>query len=163
MESVSPSYLWHSLIESRTNIWAATWQNQQNDCAPSEDSDQPGHPPSLIRDFAVRMKKAWVRSYPLSAQRRLRSDWAFHSEDSDQTGRMPILIWVFAGRTVTLMVMSCRGSFVFYLFLLFIMHVVQGCKYHDAASVYWIYGPYDLPLAIVTNRLFFICHFNYHS
>ena len=24
-------------------IWAATWQNQQSDCAPSEDSDQPGH------------------------------------------------------------------------------------------------------------------------
>ena len=24
-------------------------------CAPSEDSDQPGHPPSLIRDFAVCM------------------------------------------------------------------------------------------------------------
>ena len=45
-------------------------------CAPSEDSDQPGHPPSLIRVFAVRMKKAWVLSYPLSAQRRLRSDWA---------------------------------------------------------------------------------------
>ena len=45
-------------------------------CAPSEDSDQPGHPPSLIRVFAVRMKKAWVLSYPLSAQRRLWSDWA---------------------------------------------------------------------------------------
>ena len=29
------------------------------------------HPPSLIRVFAVRMKKAWVLSYPLSAQRRL--------------------------------------------------------------------------------------------
>ena len=38
---------------------------------PSEDSNQPGHPPSLIRVFAVRMKKAWVLSYPLSAQRRL--------------------------------------------------------------------------------------------
>ena len=34
--------------------------------APSEDSDQPGHPPSLIRVFAVRMKKAWVLSYSLS-------------------------------------------------------------------------------------------------
>ena len=40
-------------------------------CAPSEDSDQPGHPPSLIRVFADRMKKALVLSYPLSAQRRL--------------------------------------------------------------------------------------------
>ena len=56
--------------------WATTWQNQQSDCAPSEDSDQPGHPPSLIRVFAVRMKKTWVFSYPFSAQRRLWSDWA---------------------------------------------------------------------------------------
>ena len=45
-------------------------------CAPSEDSDQPGHLPSLIRVFAVHMKKPWVLSYPLSAQQRLWSDWA---------------------------------------------------------------------------------------
>ena len=44
--------------------------------APSEDSDQPGHPPRLLRVFAVRMKKPWVLSYPLSAQRRLWADWA---------------------------------------------------------------------------------------
>ena len=40
-------------------------------CVPSKDSDQPGHLPSLIRVVAVRMKEAWVLSYPLSAQRRL--------------------------------------------------------------------------------------------
>ena len=40
-------------------------------CAPSEDLDQPGHWPSLIRVFAVRMKKAWVLNYGLIAQRRL--------------------------------------------------------------------------------------------
>ena len=45
-------------------------------CAPSEDSDQPGHLSSLIRVFTVRMKKAWVLRYPLSAQRRFCSDWA---------------------------------------------------------------------------------------
>ena len=33
-----------------------------------------------------------------------------YSEDSDQTGRMPRLIWVFAGRTLILLVLSCRGS-----------------------------------------------------
>ena len=59
-----------------TITWAVTWQNQQSDCAASEDSDQPGHPPSLIRVFAVRVKKPWVLSYPLRAQRRLWSDWA---------------------------------------------------------------------------------------
>ena len=39
--------------------------------APSEDSDQPGHLPSLIRVFAGRMKKAKLGSI------------ATHSEDSD--------------------------------------------------------------------------------
>ena len=40
-------------------------------CAPSEDSDQPGHPPNLIRVFAVRVKKHWDFCYLLSAQWRL--------------------------------------------------------------------------------------------
>ena len=53
-------------------------------CAPSEDSDQPGHPPSW-----------WVAEDPMF----LHAD----SEDSDQTGRMSRLIWVFGGR---------RGHFV---------------------------------------------------
>ena len=33
-------------------------------CAPSKNSDS-GHLPSLIRVFAVHMKKSWVLSYPL--------------------------------------------------------------------------------------------------
>ena len=56
----------------------------------------------------------WSQS-SLSAWRQLGSlatHWA-HSEDSDQTGWMPRLIWVFAGRTVTLLVLSCRGSYHF--------------------------------------------------
>ena len=57
--------------------------------ASSEDSDQPGHPPSLIRVFAF---AKWVATYKESQF--LHAD----SEDSDQTGRMPRLIWVFAGR-----------------------------------------------------------------
>ena len=43
------------------------------------------------------MKKAWVLSYPLSAQRRLWLDW---------------LIWVFTGRTTTLLVLSWGGSII---------------------------------------------------
>ena len=39
--------------------------------APSEDTDQPAHPPSLIRVFAVNLKKYWVLSYQLSALRSL--------------------------------------------------------------------------------------------
>ena len=54
-------------------------------CAPSEDSDQPGHLPSLISLRCLHEESLGL-SYPLSAQRRL-------------TGRMPRLIGVFAGRT----------------------------------------------------------------
>ena len=82
------------------DIWATSWQNQQCGCAPSEDSDQPGHPPSLIKVFAVRMKKAWVLSYLLSAQRRLWSGCADAQAD-----------WVFAGHTVILLFLSWGGSF----------------------------------------------------
>ena len=41
--------------------------------APSEDSDQPGHPPSLIRLFAVSIKKAtqWAHS----------EDWSLWPDD----------------------------------------------------------------------------------
>ena len=60
--------------------------------ASSEDSDQPGHPPSLIRVFAVRMKKGWIHSYPLSAQRRLCSDWADAQADLSSLGAQS-LFW----------------------------------------------------------------------
>ena len=62
--------------------WAATWQNQQ-------------------------IRPVWSE-FSLAAWRKLGSlatHWA-HSEDSDQTG----LIWDVAGHTVTLLVLSCRGS-----------------------------------------------------
>ena len=61
---------------------AGQWHEPPSDktnkiiCAPSKGSDQPEHLPSLISVFAVRMKKAWVFSYPLCAQQRLWSDWA---------------------------------------------------------------------------------------
>ena len=75
----------------------------QNDCAPSENSDQPGHPPSLIRVFAVRIlgiHPAWSES-SLCAQWIAKDPSFLHadSEDSGQNGQIPRLIWVFAGRT----------------------------------------------------------------
>ena len=44
--------------------------------APSEDSDQPGHPPSLIRVFAVRSIGTWGPNVSSCVQRKLWSDWA---------------------------------------------------------------------------------------
>ena len=63
-------------------MWAATRQSQQNECAPSEDSDQPGHPPSLIRVFACAQ---WVAKDPSF----LHAD----SEDSDQPGHRQWRLW----------------------------------------------------------------------
>ena len=57
------------------------------------------------------VRPVWSES-SLSAWRNLGSiatHWV-HSEDSDQTGLMPRLTWVFAGRTLILLVLSCRGS-----------------------------------------------------
>ena len=54
-EDLQGKSLRHPEAEHGLFIWAATWQNQESDCAPSDDSDQPGHLPSLIRVFAVHL------------------------------------------------------------------------------------------------------------
>ena len=54
---------------------AASWQNQQNECAPREDSDQPVHPPSLIRVFSVCSMGSWGPKLSSCIQQRLWSDW----------------------------------------------------------------------------------------
>ena len=73
-------------------------------CAPSEDLDQTG---------SLGIRPVWSESL-LSTWTKLGSlatHWA-HSKDSDQTGWMPRLIWVFTGRTVTLLVLSRCGSYI---------------------------------------------------
>ena len=62
-------------------------------CAPSDDSDQPWHPPSLIRLFAVRIEKACVISLPLSTQRRLWSDWVDAQADLSLRWAHMALCW----------------------------------------------------------------------
>ena len=60
--------------------------------AHSEESDQTGHPPSLIRVFAVRTKRHWVLSYPLSAQRIVWSDWTDAQADLSLLSAETILL-----------------------------------------------------------------------
>ena len=93
-------------------------------CAPSEDSDQPGHPPSLIRVFAVRMKKYWVLSYPLSAQQRLWSDWADAQADLSLRWAHISLCWV----------LSWGGSFNVVTKRLMIQQVFTYMPKDDTAS-----------------------------
>ena len=56
-------------------VWATTWNNQQNECVPSEDSDQPGHLPSLI---SLRCALKWVSEDPSFRYADIEdwSDWA---------------------------------------------------------------------------------------
>ena len=68
-------------------------------CVLSKDSDQPEHPPSLIRVFTVRMKKHWALNYLFSTLWRLWSDWEDAQADLS-------LCWVH----VILLVLSCGGS-----------------------------------------------------
>ena len=75
-------------------------------CARSEDSDQPGHLPSLIRVFAVCMKKTLVLSYPLSAQRRL-----------IRLGRCPSLYESSLGAHAILLVLSWGSSKYYVVFV----------------------------------------------
>ena len=67
----------HWIIHSGClDIWATPWQNQQSKCAPSEDSDQPGHLPRLIRIIAVRSMGSYGPKLSSCGQWRLWSDWA---------------------------------------------------------------------------------------
>ena len=106
--------------------WAATWQNQQNECGPAKTQISLGWSAPLLF--------AWRKLGSLATH------WA-HGEDSDQTGWMPRLIWVFAGRTLILLVLSCRGSMNLKLSLLL---------------ANWLYLSYDVT---VIQRLM-SCHKN---
>ena len=56
-------------------------------CAPSKDSDQPGHSPSLISLRCALIGKPRTQCFFVRTAK------------TDQTGRMPRLIWVFSDRT----------------------------------------------------------------
>ena len=79
-------------------------------CAPSEDSDQPRHRPSLIRVFACTQWKAKDPSF-------VHAD----SDNSDQTGRMPRLIGVFAGCTCYFVGFVMRRLISFFTFFVHYM------------------------------------------
>ena len=65
-------------FDSVSSEWhlSRPWQTQQNDSAPCEDSDQPGHRPSLIWVFTVRFMGSQEPRLSSCGQRRLWSDWA---------------------------------------------------------------------------------------
>ena len=104
--------VWHWFLCSNNTVmipsevlfisWTTAFQNQQNDVHPAKTQISLG-----IRtvwsesSLSACMKKAWVLSYPLSAQRRLRSDWANAQSDLS-------LCWA----RIILLVLSCCGSII---------------------------------------------------
>ena len=87
-------------------------------CATMNEWNEPRHDKTnnvVVRpaqtQISLGIRQVWPDS-SLSAQRVAKGLSYLHAESdaSDQTGRMPRLIRVCAGRTTTLLVLSCRGS-----------------------------------------------------
>ena len=121
----------------------------------SEDSDQLGHLPSLIRVFAVRMKKAWVLSYPLSAQRRLWSVWA------DAWNLVCGIGFSTTTLYTVLLVLSWGGSNVGHWDLYFMVHwfgVISVRLFDLWTSYLGIMGQYDRTFDLKIN----VCQSDLH-
>ena len=163
------------------SIWAATRQNSTKWLCVSEDSEQPGHPPSLIRVFAICMKKAWILSYPWIAHRRLCSDWADAQADLS-------LRWVhthFVGFVMSRLIMSSlvkslwkcilwhvcspqprvpfekeggirtRVSFwIWHLKLKTFMYFQRGCVFLKISQIMWCQKGYFLSLGLKKGYAF---------
>ena len=96
-----------------TNIWwtKTKTRQQRTPFEPRHDKTNKVSVCPAKTQISLGLHPGWSAS-SLSTWRKLGSlatHWA-HSEDSDQTELMPRLIWVFAGRTLILLVLSCRGS-----------------------------------------------------
>ena len=88
--------------------------------------------PSLIRVFAVRMKKHWVLSYLCSAQRRLSSHWLDAQTDLS-------LRW--APQAILLFLLCC-GSYLRYSGSKFpILLPAVTCNYLDRVKRIWYLSP----------------------
>ena len=118
--SVLLSYL---LVSSsgHKEIWAATWQNQQSDWRPSEDSDQPGHPPSLIRVFAVRSMGSLGPKLSSCGQWRLWSDWADAQADQSLRWVLSHIVGFVMSRLILSLVTVTWPYLIFLVKLIFFL------------------------------------------
>jgi hypothetical protein len=85
--------------------WAVPWENQHNAFATSTDPDQPAHLRSLIRIHDVHLQ-ILLQVEKLIA----------NSMDPDQTARRRRLVKIHVGCKCTMLVLSWRGSIVFFIY-----------------------------------------------
>ena len=119
-------------------------------CAPSEDSDQPGHPPSLIRVFAVRSMGSKGPKLSSCGQRRLWSDWADAQADLSPCWAHMQFCW-FCHEAVHFII-NLRGCVGWLASLLFtygknrfsndLAQIIklQGKKWLNCMQIYWLGG-----------------------
>ena len=90
------------LERHQVSLKVEPWHDKTNKmtCAPSKDSDQPGHSPSLMRVFALCSVGSLGSKVSSCGQQRLWSDWVDAQADLS-------LCWVH----IILLVLSCTGSF----------------------------------------------------
>ena len=78
-------------------IWAASWKKPTK-----------WHVRPAKTQISLGIRPVWL---VFAVRSMISKAFLMRTAKTDQTGRMPRLIWVFAGRTVILLVLSCRGSF----------------------------------------------------
>ena len=111
--------------------------------APSEDSDQPGHPESSLC-------AQWVTKDP--------SFLHVDSEDSDPTGQMPRLIWVFAGCTDNFVGFVKRRLISRFL-LIWIKPIIGHRRFGDTFTwLFWNHYYDEFMIDIINCNLY---HHNY--
>ena len=130
-------------------------------CAPSEDSDQPGHPPSLIRVFAVRLKKARILSYPLSAQRRLWSDWSDAQADlSLRWAHMPFCWFCHDAAHLSISYYHKSNLIILVTFVICFIRLLHPNPVRFSGSTFWsakAWSSWTLYMLVLHSR-----HCDYH-
>ena len=91
-------------------------------CVPSQDSDQPDHPPSLISLPTVSLKEAWALNYLLSTMKTI-----------IRPGKCPGWSESSLGAQVILLILSCSGSLFSWLLC------------HALGQPIWGFGRNSLP------------------
>ena len=111
--------------------------------------------------WRLRIRPVWAESslctqWVAKDQRFLHAD----SEDSNQTGHPPSLIRVFAGRTLTVLVLSCHGSYIMKFWMAAICEVlvvllgfrlwpVSYNSYYHAVADSSLIGPRQANLVLI--------------
>ena len=93
-----------------------------------------GIPPSLIRVSTVRLKQNWVLSYPLSAQRRLWSDWSDAQADLSLRWAQKSFCWFCHAVAQNASSWSLHMQHIYYFIIFFTLRIEPSMKSFSHAN-----------------------------